>query len=119
VCSFDFNKIQNKILLCPLPNQIIHQSKQINLFLVFYRHVVKHIVYYLLVIKLEMSKKRNRSTNLRSVTISTSITGVTAIFRITLLRWFHHQSNLCGQSCILRLVVRLYLNEVSIIIIHI
>jgi len=62
-----------------------------------------------------MSKKRNRKTNLRSVTIHISITGSPAIWRIILLRWLHHQSHLCGHSCILRLVVRLYFNEVSVI----
>jgi len=39
-CSFDFDKILSEIILSPLPTQIINQNKQINLFLVFYRHVV-------------------------------------------------------------------------------
>jgi len=46
-----------------------------------------------------MSEKHNRSTSLRSVKIHISISGGSATWRITLVRWLHHQSNLCGHSC--------------------
>jgi hypothetical protein len=38
-----------------------------------------------------------------------SISGGVAKERVSLLRWFHYQSNLCGHSCSLRSLVRLYL----------
>jgi len=56
-------------------------------------------------------KKSNRSTNMRSLTSRISITGGTAVFRLFTLRWLHHQSNLCGHSCILRCWVSLYLTK--------
>ena len=50
-------KILSKVTLSPLPTQRNHRNKQINLFLVCYRHMSWHIVYLLSVIKWEMSKK--------------------------------------------------------------
>ena len=58
-----------------------------------------------------MPTKSNRSTNLPSVTTRISITGGSAVQRISNVRWLHHQSNLCGHSCILRCWVRLCLTK--------
>jgi len=55
--------------------------------------------------------QNNRSTNLPSVRTRISIAGGTAVSRLFILRRLHHQSNLCGHSCILRCWVRLCLTK--------
>ena len=58
-----------------------------------------------------MSERSNRSTSLHSAIIRISIAGGNSILQFSNLWWLHHQSNHCGHSCLLCLLVRLYLTQ--------